>query len=186
MVSLTVMGISLSVAVPSFQTVVNNNRRSTAVNQLVSSSLLGVHDLPESGLYSGLPIMITRNQHDLDLFNGDTGILWRRGDSLRACFRNPDGELRELAVSRLPGFTPAWASTVHKSQGSEFDSVLLILPSDPDSDALSRELLYTAITRARQQFLIHAPAGAIVSSIESLTRRHSGLAQKLGWPDRDR
>jgi len=157
-----------------------------AINHLVSSSLLASNDLPDSGLYAGLPIMITRNHHDLGLFNGDTGILWRLDDGLRACFRNPAGELRELAVSRLPGFTPAWASTVHKSQGSEFDSVLLILPSDPDSDALSRELLYTAITRARQQFLIHAPAGAIVSSIESLTRRHSGLAQKLGWPDRNR
>jgi exodeoxyribonuclease V alpha subunit len=157
-----------------------------AINFLVSSSLLTGRDLPESGLYAGLPIMITRNQHDLDLFNGDTGILWQRGDSLRACFRSPDGGLRELGVSRLPGFTPAWASTVHKSQGSEFDSVLLILPSDPDSDALSRELLYTAITRARRQFFIHAPAGAIVSSIENLTRRHSGLAQKLGWPDQER
>ena len=153
-----------------------------AINLLVSGSFTAGRDLPESGLYAGLPIMITRNHHDLNLFNGDTGILWQRGDSLRACFRNSDGGLRELAVSRLPGFTPAWASTVHKSQGSEFDSVLLILPSDPDSDALSRELLYTAITRARRQFFIHAPAGAIVSAIERLTRRHSGLAQKLGWP----
>jgi exodeoxyribonuclease V alpha subunit len=157
-----------------------------AVNHLVSSNLQAGRDLPESGLYSGLPIMITRNQHDLDLFNGDTGILWQRGDSLRACFRNPDGGLRELAVSRLPRFTPAWASTVHKSQGSEFDSVLLILPSDPCSDALSRELLYTAITRARRQFLIHAPVQTIVNSINSLTQRHSGLAQKLGWPDQQR
>ena len=86
-------------------------------------------------------------------------------------------------MNRLPDFAPAWASTVHKSQGSEFDSVFLILPSDPDSEALSRELLYTAITRARLQFILHASESVVISSIESLTRRHSGLAHKLGWPD---
>jgi exodeoxyribonuclease V alpha subunit len=61
--------------------------------------------------------------------------------------------------------------------------VFLILPSDPDSEALSRELLYTAITRARQRFILHAAESVVISSIESLTQRHSGLARKLGWPD---
>ena len=76
---------------------------------------------------------------------------------------------------------PAWASTVHKSQGSEFDSVVLILPSDADSGALSRELLYTAITRARRQFILNATEAAVTRSIEKLTQRRSGLALKLGW-----
>jgi exodeoxyribonuclease V alpha subunit len=116
------------------------------------------------------------------LFNGDTGILWQYPTGLRACFRDASGNIRDLAVNRLPEFAQAWASTVHKSQGSEFDSVLLVLPSDPDSETLSRELLYTAITRARKQFILHAPESVVIRAIESLTQRHSGLAHKLGWP----
>ncbi len=153
-----------------------------SLNHRISTALLARNNLPAANLYSGLPIMITRNHHELGLFNGDTGILWQFEDGLRACFRDSDGDIRDLAISRLPEFTPAWASTVHKSQGSEFDSVLLILPSDPDSGVLSRELLYTAITRARQRFILHASNSIVVRAIENLTRRHSGLAYKLGWP----
>lgn len=153
------------------------------LNSKISGALLSRNHLPEAELYHGLPIMITRNQHDLGLFNGDTGILWQFDNGLRACFRDVNGEIHDLAVNRLPEFTPAWASTVHKSQGSEFDSVLMILPSDPNSEVLSRELLYTAITRARQRFFLHGADEVVVGAIERLTRRHSGLAQKLGWPD---
>ena len=152
------------------------------LNRVISSALLAHNGKPESEWYSGLPIMITRNHHELGLFNGDTGILWQQDEGLRACFRDGDGGIRSLALNRLPEFTPAWASTVHKSQGSEFDSVLLILPTDSDSGALSRELLYTAITRARQRFMLHAKRDVVSSAIGKLTRRHSGLAQKLGWP----
>ena len=88
-----------------------------------------------------------------------------------------------MSINRLPEFRAAWASTVHKSQGSEFDSVLLILPPDPQTEVLSRELLYTAITRARRQFLLHAPGSVVTQAAQSLTRRDSGLAQKLDWPD---
>jgi exodeoxyribonuclease V alpha subunit len=153
-----------------------------SLNHRISSALLARNNLPETNLYSGLPIMITRNHHELGLFNGDTGILWQFEDGLRACFRDSGGGIRDLAINRLPEFTPAWASTVHKSQGSEFDSVWLILPSDPESGVLSRELLYTAITRARQRFILHAASSVVVRAIENLTRRHSGLAYKLGWP----
>ena len=153
-----------------------------SLNRMISSALLAGNNRPEADLYHGLPIMITRNHHGLGLYNGDTGILWRHESGLRACFRGSGDEIRDLAVNRLPDFIPAWASTVHKSQGSEFDSVLLLLPSDPDSEALSRELLYTAITRARRRFILQASSGAVVSAIGKLTRRHSGLAQRLGWP----
>ena len=153
-----------------------------SLNQMVSKALLTRNRLPERGLFSGLPIMITRNFYELGLFNGDTGILWSFGDDLRACFRGGDDEIRDLSVSRLPDFKAAWASTVHKSQGSEFNSVLLILPADAQSEVLSRELLYTAITRARSQFLLHAPGKVVACATDRLTRRHSGLALKLGWP----
>ena len=152
------------------------------LNDHISRTLLEFNHLPETDLYSGMPIMITRNQHELGLYNGDTGILWRFPQGLRACFREPAGDVRDFAVNRLPDFVIAWASTVHKSQGSEFDSVLLLLPPDSDSEALSRELLYTAITRARQHFSIQAEAGIVSQAVSRVTRRHSGLASRLGWP----
>ena len=112
----------------------------------------------------------------------DVVLSYDLGNGLRACFRSAEGDIRDLSVTRLPEFKAAWASTVHKSQGSEFDSVLLILPADTQSEVLSRELLYTAITRARRQFLLHAPGKVVTRAVDSLTRRHSGLALKLGWP----
>ncbi|HUV22823.1 MAG TPA: exodeoxyribonuclease V subunit alpha [Gammaproteobacteria bacterium] len=153
------------------------------LNSQVSSAMLARNQRPESTLFARLPIMITRNFQALGLFNGDTGILWSFDDELRACFRDADGSIRDLSINRLPEFKPAWASTVHKSQGSEFDSVLLVLPADPKSEVLSRELVYTGITRARQQFLLHAPDAILTQAITRLTRRHSGLATKLGWSD---
>jgi exodeoxyribonuclease V alpha subunit len=155
------------------------------LNNRVSNAMLARNQRPESTLFAGLPIMITRNFQTLGLFNGDTGILWSFDGELRACFRDADGSIRDLSINRLPEFKPAWASTVHKSQGSEFDSVLLVLPGDSNSDVLSRELVYTGITRARQQFLLHAPSATLSLAIARLTRRHSGLAVRLGWPDEE-
>lgn len=151
------------------------------LNRKISQALLERNRLAAAEAYRGLPIMITRNYRELGLYNGDTGILWPVDDELRACFRQVDGSIRDLAINRLPGFKPAWASTVHKSQGSEFDSVLLVLPEDAQAEVLSRELLYTAVTRARRRFLLHATGQAVTRSIGRTTRRHSGLALKLGW-----
>ena len=155
------------------------------LNHRVSEALLARNSLPAAELYGGLPIMITRNFQELGLFNGDTGILWSVEGELRACFRQLDGSIRDLAINRLPEFKPAWASTVHKSQGSEFDAVLLLLPSEIQVEVLSRELLYTAITRARHHFLLHAPRKVASQAIRRVTRRHSGLALKLGWRPAD-
>ena len=151
------------------------------LNRMISEAMLKHNQLAPAEHYSGLPIMITRNFRELDLFNGDTGMLWSFDGELRACFRRVDGSIRDLSVNRLPEFKPAWASTVHKSQGSEFDSVLLVLPEDVQAEVLSRELLYTAITRARHRFLLHAPRQVVAQAIRRIIRRHSGLALKLGW-----
>ncbi len=152
-----------------------------ALNSRISTALLAHNQLPDAELFAGLPIMITRNLHPLELFNGDTGVLWSFSGELRACFRNSEGAIRDFAINRLPEFKPAWASTVHKSQGSEFDSVLLLLPADVQSEVLSRELVYTGITRARREFLLQAQAAVLTQAISRITRRHSGLASKLGW-----
>ena len=132
--------------------------------------------------------MITRNHHQLGLYNGDTGILWQFSNGLRACFDHGEHGVRDLSINRLPEFVPAWATTVHKSQGSEYDTVVLALPHDPQSTALTRELVYTAITRARRRFVLHATEPVFIAAGSRLTRRHSGLAAKLGWraePDRN-
>ena len=90
------------------------------------------------------------------------------------------------AISRkppLPEHLPAWAISVHKSQGSEFDRVLLLLPDEPAAEVLTRELLYTAITRARHEFGLLALPEVLRHTVGRLTRRHSGLAVRLGWPE---
>ena len=107
---------------------------------------------PQGPWYSRRPIMITRNDYNLKLFNGDIGIILPEKESgePRAFFPGPDNTLRQFLPLRLPEHETAYALTVHKSQGSEFDRVLLVLP-DRDSPVLSRELLYTGITRARKR-----------------------------------
>jgi len=152
------------------------------LNRRISNALLERNEVAETGLYHGLPIMINRNHHALGLYNGDTGILWQFENGLRACFRANDSSIRDIAINRLPDFSPAWASTVHKSQGSEFDAVLLILPADADSELLCRELLYTAVTRARRQFILHGASAVVARTVRHLTQRFSGLAGRLGWP----
>ena len=100
---------------------------------------------------------------------------------MRAYFWGEDRNIRELPIYSLPEHVTAWAMTVHKSQGSEFESVLLILPDDEESNAVSRELLYTGVTRARRNLLIHSSAKVLIAACEKLTQRSSGLAEKLGW-----
>jgi len=132
----------------------------------------------------GTPVMVTANDYELQLYNGDIGLLWRSSQGrLEACFPQLDGQVRRLPAASLPAHEVAWAMTVHKSQGSEFDEVLLVLPSEPDSPLLLRELLYTGITRARRRLLLLAGAEAFASSCVSPARRSSGLASRLGWPD---
>lgn len=169
----------------------------TEINRLITSRMLaqgwimkGAHDLKQSDPdqndhYQGQPILITQNDYELNLFNGDVGMIWPDAlGNLRAYFRNTDNSLREHHLQSLAEHDTAWAMTVHKSQGSEFDTVLLVLPSDETSHSLSRELLYTGATRARQHLYIHSSPASIISSCQTMTQRHSGLAQKLGWIDR--
>lgn len=152
------------------------------LNRLISSQLLLRNNQPLLDYYQGLPVMITRNHHDFGLYNGDTGILWDQGDGLKACFyASGSDEIRRFTLNRLADLKPAWVTTVHKSQGSEFNSVVLILPDDSASAVLSRELVYTAITRAKEKFVMQATAEVFTCAVDTLTKRHSGLAERLGW-----
>lgn len=128
--------------------------------------------------YDRRPILISRNDYPAQLFNGDVGVIWRDGDSLAAHFEGSEPRPRRLALSRLPEHVTVYAMSVHKSQGSELDEVALVLPDEP-SPVVSRELLYTAITRARQRVTIYGSRDVIADAIRKPIRRTSGLRDAL-------
>ncbi len=128
--------------------------------------------------YSGRPVMITRNDYNLQLYNGDIGIALKDEEGqVGVCFFH-SGSVRRVAPSRLPGHETSFAMTAHKSQGSEFDHVMLILP-DSGREGLSRELLYTAVTRARRQFSLSGEPESLRMAVEQKIARRSGLSQRL-------
>ncbi|HET8898057.1 MAG TPA: exodeoxyribonuclease V subunit alpha [Rhodanobacteraceae bacterium] len=149
------------------------------INQAIERALrLRVRCGVNAAFYPGRLLMITENAYDVGLFNGDTGVVLADRDSrLVAWFPAADGP-RSLPLAALPAHESAFAITIHKSQGSEFDQVSLVLPGE-SSPILGRELLYTAVTRARDSVLILADAAALQQAIQRSTRRHSGLAQRL-------
>ena len=125
--------------------------------------------------YEGRPVMIARNDSALGLYNGDIGIALDRGQGLRVWFPLADGTIKSVQPSRLPEHDTTWAMTVHKSQGSEFDHAALILPSQRTA-VVTRELVYTAITRARRQLSLYADPQILAQAIATRTERRSGLA----------
>ncbi len=128
----------------------------------------------------GLPLLILRNDPETGLANGDTGIFWDQGSGLRAWFRI-DGALRGFHRHELPVWQPAWTLTVHRSQGSEYDEVMLVLPPT-DHPLVGRELIYTALTRARRRCTIAGHPALLIEQMLRSTPRASGLHARLGWP----
>ncbi len=134
--------------------------------------------------YVGRPVMVTRNDPGLRLHNGDVGIaLPDPGDAgnLRVYFAAADGAVRAFAPARLPEHETVFAMTVHKSQGSEFDRVLLVLP-ERDSPLLTRELIYTGLTRARSSVELWADEPVLRAAIGRQVLRGSGLRDALWAP----
>ncbi|MEI7514664.1 MAG: exodeoxyribonuclease V subunit alpha [Betaproteobacteria bacterium] len=136
---------------------------------------------PSGAWFSGRPVMVTRNDPELGVFNGDVGVALPglgKGTALRVYFLDGD-QLRSVSVSRLAHVETAFAMTVHKSQGSEFEHTVLVLPAG-GSKVLGRELVYTGITRARQQFtLVEGQAGLLAQAIAHASQRVSGLEHWL-------
>jgi exodeoxyribonuclease V alpha subunit len=128
--------------------------------------------------YHRRPVLVTANDYSTRVFNGDIGVAWRSEGRTSVHFRSSDGGVRAIAPGRLPAVETAWAMTVHKSQGSEFDHVTVVLPTE-ESRVMSRELLYTAVTRARQSVTIIGTEAALRSAITQRTERTSGLGQRL-------
>lgn len=154
----------------------------SALNDLVESRLRHRGWRTDELWYAGRPILIERNHHGLGLSNGDLGVsLPDPEDPERMLFhvRAAAGEEpRALAVEQLPAHRTAWAMTLHKSQGSEFDHVLITLPSG-GHPLLSRELLYTGVTRAREQVTVFADEATIREAVHAVQQRRTGLADAL-------
>ena len=129
--------------------------------------------------YRGRPVMVTQNDYDLRLFNGDVGVIWPDASgALRAWFEGEGGELRALLPVRLPPHETVFAMTVHKSQGSEFEEVLLLLP-DRESPVVTRELIYTGLTRASRHVELWLEEAAFRSALSRTVARASGLGDAL-------
>jgi len=150
--------------------------------------------LDEAGLidarqphYPGRPIIITRNDYQLGLFNGDTGILLpdpaNPEGGLRVWFPDEAGGVRSFNPGRLPAHETVFAMTVHKSQGSEFRRVLFLLPDRP-APVLTRELIYTGLTRARDHVELWYEAATLRTAIRQQVERTSGLRDAL-WAGND-
>lgn len=123
--------------------------------------------------FSGMPLMVTRNDASRDVFNGETGILLRCGGVFRAAFERTDG-VNLLSLESLPESEPAFATTVHKSQGSEYDDVLIVLPADETHPLISRQILYTAVTRARKRVFLAGRANVLEAAVQRKTERETG------------
>ena len=129
--------------------------------------------------FPGRAVMVARNDYALGLFNGDVGIALLTGEgTLRVYFRTADGGMRAVTPAALPPHDTAFALTVHKSQGSEFDHAALILPSST-SRVLTRELVYTAVTRARETVRVVGAREVLADAIAAPTRRDSGLFARI-------
>jgi exodeoxyribonuclease V alpha subunit len=178
-----------------------------AVNDRVERMLAGEGGVERGVWYACRPVMVVRNDYGLKLFNGDVGLILPadpaheqatlpapatqaalhggsgrsigQGDGVwRAWFPGPGGDFRSFPTARLPAHETVFAMTVHKSQGSEFDDVLLILPDRP-SPVLTRELVYTAVTRARRSVTVCGCADVFKTAVARRVERSSGLRDAL-------
>jgi len=135
----------------------------------------------ESRWYPERPVMVTKNDYNLRLFNGDVGITLvdpEGNKELRVFFPSQEGAIRKFPPLRLPEHETVYAMTVHKSQGSEFKQVLFILP-DGLSPVLTRELIYTAITRAKQKVEVWGKEEIFHAAVSRRIARTSGLRDAL-------
>lgn len=136
--------------------------------------------IPWSDWYTGRPVMVTRNDQLLRISNGDTGTTIMRDGIMTIVFDGRSDQRHEVQAARLDNVSTWWAMTIHKSQGSEFDHVIVSLPMVP-TRILTRELLYTAITRARSKVTIIGTSEMISAAVTRPISRASGLQERL-WP----
>ncbi|MCX7512819.1 exodeoxyribonuclease V subunit alpha [Frateuria sp. STR12] len=156
-----------------------------ALNSWIEQRLKQAWGVPEDRVwYPGRAVLITRNDYATRLYNGDVGLCLADADgALRVWFETTtaDGQpgARSFAPGTLPAHEGAFAITIHKSQGSEYDEVAVLLPPDPESRILSRQLLYTGLSRAKKTALLWASEAALDAALARPVRRAGGLADRL-------
>jgi exodeoxyribonuclease V alpha subunit len=131
--------------------------------------------------YSGRPVMVTQNNPSLHLFNGDIGLCMPDSDQngkLMVFFQRADGSVKKYLPGRVPDCETVFAMTIHKSQGSEFDEVLIALP-DAVNPVLTKELLYTAITRAKSRIRLVASEAVFKAAVRQSVERTTGLIHQF-------
>lgn len=152
------------------------------INELITSLLIKKGVIRSNQiLYAGRPIIISENNYQQNLYNGDIGFLWKNdAGHLMAVFEDSktDKDFRWIMTSKLPHFETVFAMTIHKTQGSEFSHVAMILPNQKDNRLLSRELLYTGITRAKEHISIASTARVWRQGVETGVQRYSGFSSQ--------
>ena len=155
------------------------------VNTLVTRRLAVRFGIDTShAWYHGRPVIITRNDYTRGLFNGDVGIALEGTEGLRVWFELSDRDghagLRSFSPRALPAHESAWAITIHRSQGSEYHDVAVVLPPDADNRVLTRELVYTAISRAREHAELWTTDDSLRAALSRPIQRLGGLRERLG------
>jgi exodeoxyribonuclease V alpha subunit len=128
--------------------------------------------------YLGRPLLVTENDYELGLYNGDTGVIVQDAGGRAVATFERGGELLQLSPLQLGAIETVYAMTIHKSQGSQFETVAVLLPP-ADSRILTRELLYTAVTRARRDLILVGTEEAVRGAVARPVARASGLAERL-------
>jgi exodeoxyribonuclease V alpha subunit len=150
----------------------------TVINAVIADHLIHFFD-PSAQRFSdgftGALVIITRNDYSKELFNGDVGVIFKDTNGTYRAFFHRSGSYINFPVNILPSWEFAFAMTVHKSQGSEFDDVLLVLPDDENHRLLTREIVYTGITRAKKRVLIYGSPQALKTALQRKIQRQSGF-----------
>ena len=150
------------------------------INRLIENALFAGHQHVTDAWYIGRPVMVSKNMPEQRLYNGDVGICLeseKDTDALAVYFPQGDGSFRAYATPRLATVSTVFAMTIHKSQGSEFDSVGLMLGTEAAS--ITRELIYTGVTRAKQSVRLYGALETFEAGVKKPTRRYSGLRQRI-------
>ena len=156
-------------------------------NRLVEAELRQRGLVGREEFYPGRPIIVTRNDRATELSNGDTGVVVGDAEGRRVLFpelKRTDGQPFEVSPARLPDHESFFALTVHRAQGSEYEEVAFV-PGPADARATTRELFYTAVTRARSRAIVYGDAASVVHAVGRATERVGGLDIRLSLPSPD-
>jgi exodeoxyribonuclease V alpha subunit len=130
--------------------------------------------------YENRPIIVTKNFAELNLFNGDVGIIRTDENGIKKVwFENPDLSIRGVLPAYIANMETVFAMTIHKSQGSEYNKILVVFPNNIDNKLLTRELLYTAVTRAKDELIVQATEEIVVKTASESVRRASGIMHRF-------